>query len=200
MKSRQLMNSWLLSLRLATTLALVCGLIACGSESEKKYQRKLVRVEPTSTPLALRGRPTPRHAQQPTKSSPTKTPKISPTAALQSPTPTPSPSQRSAALGPSGPKGLLVTTHTLGAVRAEHSEVHRIEGQGLVGCRVFLRRYGAQAELIPTRKGETVLEFRNLPLVCLERGAAYDLVVRNASGREWVFPEAVRVVTSPPKD
>ncbi len=194
MRIGQQKNSGLPGARFVAGVAIAATLLACGGDGEKSYQRKVVRVEPTSTPLVLRGRPTPRRTYSTPKPSPSPPPKVF-TAAVSSPTPSPTPSPRRGAVASAGSRALLVTTHTLATLRADEKEFHRIEGKGLAGCRVFLRRYGAETELIPTRKSETLIEFRNLPLVFLERGTTYDLVVRDAMGREWLFPEAVTVAT-----
>jgi len=100
---------------------------------------------------------------------------------------------------PSGtppPKGFFVTTHTLARVDARRQADYRIEGNELANCRIYLRRYGAETELVPTKKANDVIEFRGAEWYFLERGA-YDLVLRDGSGREWNFPGAVVVTDSP---
>jgi hypothetical protein len=171
----------------AALLALLNG--CKGEPNQAEVQRKLVRATVTSTPRPEKGRrPPPTPPKKEVKATPTARPTASqnkaaatassPTAAGKTPTPKPT--------------MLFVTSHNFDKIVPMEAKDYRIEGRGLSGCRVFLRRYGAETELVPTTRDETAMEFRGLALTFLERGS-YDLIIRDTAGRELTLPQAAKV-------
>ncbi len=183
-----------------TFLAAVSLLMAAcgGKQDEVEVQRKLVRVATTSTPRPDKKGVKPKVSPTKTqggKTPPPQTPASIPTAMAKAPavaknSPSPAPMARPS---PSPrPVAVFVTTHTLGQVDPRAAATYRVEGSGLGGCRIYLRRYGVETELVPSSKSDSVAEFANAEWLFLERGA-YDLVLRDGNGRELILPEAVRV-------
>ncbi|MCX7963758.1 MAG: hypothetical protein N2644_04650, partial [Candidatus Sumerlaea chitinivorans] len=86
----------------------------------------------------------------------------------------------------------VVTTHTLSLIQPDKPVSFQVEGQRLANCRVYLRRYGLETELNPTRRSDNLLQFDSQHLAFLESGD-YDLVVRGSDGSEWTFAGAAHV-------
>ncbi|AXA35117.1 hypothetical protein BRCON_0340 [Candidatus Sumerlaea chitinivorans] len=86
----------------------------------------------------------------------------------------------------------VVTTHTLSLIQPDKPVSFQVEGQRLANCRIYLRRYGLETELNPTRRSDNLLQFDSQHLAFLESGD-YDLVVRGPDGSEWTFAGAARV-------
>ncbi|MCX7625488.1 MAG: hypothetical protein N2Z21_04685 [Candidatus Sumerlaeaceae bacterium] len=170
----------------------------CGERKENsEVQRKIVRVTSTTTPRPEKGstrRPTPSPTKGPEENiAPAPSPKTTTTppqpavaanATTKTPGPQPSPGNKATIV--------FVTAHTFDSISPNEDRNYRIEGRGLADCRVYLRRNGIETELIPTSRTDTKIEFAHLTLSFLTSGE-YDLVLRDATGREIILARAAKV-------
>lgn len=199
---RDALSRWLVWV--ATMGVAGIGVVGCQEKAqEESVQRVVVRATVTPTARPRQGTPgqgIPRPTVRPVTRRDGRTTTAAkrggssggaPTARLQTAATAASKPVVSAASAPPEPQ-FAVTTHTLGRLQPAVVSSYKIEGRGLENCRIYLRRYGAEVELVPTQRNTDRIEFRNVAWPFLETGT-YEIVVRRSNGMEVVLPEPARV-------
>lgn len=86
----------------------------------------------------------------------------------------------------------MITSQTLAKVSLSTAGTYRVLGDHLRESDVYLRSMSLQIQLIPSARSDQDILFENSSFSRLQPGA-YDLVVRDKSGHEWIYLGVVRV-------